>query len=528
MCLAALPALLLLALPLTLRERGAAPAPGARELVIIGPNNETIRREFGAAFAVYARRELGFEVALDWRTPGGTSEIINLVDEQFKAAYQAAHPALSAVGLKAALKAFNDPANDRDDAPAEARAVRREFLASKLGIGLDLMLGGGEFDHRVNLAGRGYVVESGLVAAMPEVFRPEVIPATLAGETIYDPRGRYLGVALSSFGICYSPDRLARIPGLSAPSAWRDLGDPRLCGAVAMADPARSGSITTCYVLMIQQAMAEAVGAAAAAGGAPESAAALDAGWQDGLGLIKRIAGNARYVTDSATRVPYDVARGDAAAGMCIDFYGRAEGEWTVQESGRERVRFTTPLGGSTYSADPVGCFRGAPHQELALAFMRFLLSRDAQQLWNYKIGEAGGPGRYALRRLPVRRDLYSTADRAHMSDPDEDPYARAGAFHAQPGWTGPYFDLIRATLKAVVIDPRPELATAWRAIIAGGGAAALPQAMAEFAWLPYTRHEAEAAKQELAHDKAGTMQRWCVQAQEHYYKAAALAAAGR
>jgi iron(III) transport system substrate-binding protein len=522
--LAAVPPLLLIALPLALRERTEAGPAAATPLVIIGPNNETIRSEFGRAFSHYARRELGLEVAIDWRTPGGTSEIITLVDEQFKAAFQAAHPGITAAGLKA----FNDPALDRPDAGTpELRRCRREFLDSDIGIGLDLMLGGGEFDHRVSLADRGYVVESGLVAAMPEVFREEVIPARLAGETIYDPRGRYLGTVLASFGICSSPDRLALIPGLAPLRAWSDLGDPRLLGAVAMADPSKSGSITTCYVLLIQQAMATAVHAA---GATPASANAevLDAGWGTAFALIKRIAGNARYVTDSATRVPYDVARGDAAAGMCIDFYGRAEAEWTRQESGRERVLFITPRGGSSFSADPVSCFRGAPHRTLALAFMRFLLQREAQQLWDYKVGEAGGPSRYALRRLPVRRDLYSAQDRSHMSDPDEDPFAAASAFHFEPAWTGAYFDLIRATIKAVVVDPRPELVAAWSAIIRGGGPQALPEAMAELCWMPYARHGADAAKLELAHDRSATLRGWCVAAQQHYRAALALAEAGR
>jgi ABC-type Fe3+ transport system substrate-binding protein len=529
--LAALPPLLLLAAPLALRERAPPSSAAAASLVIIGPNNETIRSEFGRAFALYARRELGLEVAIDWRTPGGTSEIITLVDEQFKAAFQATHPGLSAAGLKA----FNDAALDKPGAGSpELRQLRQEFLASDLGIGLDLMMGGGEFDHRVSLAERGYVIESGLVAAMPEVFREEVIPARIGNETIYDPRGRYLGIVLASFGICSSPDRLALIPGMPPLRAWSDLGDPRLFAAVAMADPSRSGSIATCYVMMIQEAIARRVAASGSAAGVAGSAAGavgsevLDAGWGDGFALIKRIAGNARYVTDSATRVPYDVARGDAAAGMCIDFYGRAEAEWTRQESGRERVRFITPVGGSSFSADPVSCFRGAPHRDLALAFMRFLLQREAQQLWDYRVGEAGGPRTYALRRLPVRRDLYSAEDRRHMSDPDEDPFARAGAFHAEPGWTGAYFDLIRATIKAVVIDPRPELVAAWGAILRGGGPQALPQAMAEFCWLPYARSGADAAKQELGRERAATMRGWCVAAQEHYRAARLLAEAGR
>jgi ABC-type Fe3+ transport system substrate-binding protein len=514
--LAAVPPLLLLALPLVLRETRPAPAGAVERLVILTPHTETIREEFGRAFAAWARRELRREVDVDWRSPGGTSDIVKLVDEQFAAAFATAHPDLPAAARKAFADARVDPADTRQ--PAAAREARRRFLASELGIGADLMFGGGEFDHRVSLADKGYVVDVGILQAMPEVFRDEVVPQTLAGETIWDRRGRYVGTALSSFGIVANPDRLAAL-GLALPATWEDLAAPGLLGAVEMADPSKSGSVATCYVMMIQERMQRAVAAAGGAG--PD---ALDAGWRDGLLLIRRMAGNARHVTDSASRVPRDVGHGDAAAGMSIDFYGRAEAEWTRAQSGRERVVFAVPVAGTSISADPISCFRGAPHRDLALAFMRFVLSPDGQRLWNYRVGEPGGPQRHALRRWPVRRDLYGAEHRGHMSDPGDDPFALAAGFTLQPAWTGAYFDLIRTTIKATALDPRPELEEAWRAILAAGGPAAVPQALAEFAWLPYAHHEAPAAKEALAKDRVGTTRRWCIAAQEHYRAARRLA----
>ena len=523
---------MLVALPLLLRESPPIQRGSTETLVIIGPNNEIVRSEFGRAFAVWARRELHQEVVIDWRTPGGTSDIIKLVDEQFTAAFLAAHPELPS----SARKAFNNAKVDPDDTalPEDDRRARRLFLASAIGIGLDLMFGGGEFDHRVSLAGKGYVVDTGLIREMPEVFRDDVMPQTLGGEIIYDQRGRYFASALASFGICYSPDRLAAIsragsrsgPDVMSPRAWRDLGAPELLGAVAMADPTKSGSIANCYVMMLQEQLAIAVreGGATAANATP---AMLDAGWRAGFGLIKQIAGNARYVTDSASRVPRDVGRGDAAAGMCIDFYGRAEAEWTRHESGRERLVYVTPVGGTSISADPISCFRGAPHPELAKAFMRFVLSVEAQKLWNYRVGEAGGPTTYALRRWPVRRDLYTPEHLPHLSDPDENPFELAKSFQFQGAWTGPYFDLIRSTIKAVALDPRPELESAWRAIVAAGGPQHVPAAMAEFTWLPFAHHEAKAAREAWEQDRVGTMRRWCIEAQQHFHTARTLAEAG-
>ena len=520
--LVALAPLALLMVPLALREPAERPAADARPLVIITPHNEAIRAEFTRAFRRHAQRELGYDVAIDWRTPGGMSDIGKLINEQYTAIAAERLP-----GFDRAT--FNDP-------KAGAAPARQAFLASEVGIGIDLLFGGGEFDHRT-LANKGYLVDAGLLSAMPELFRDEVIPQTLAGETIYDPQGRYYGAALSSFGICFNPDRVAALasphlaefrdanaPGIHFGS-WSDLTHPALLGQVVMADPTKSGSIAACYVMMLQQQMAESV-RQAGAGHAAATPARLDAGWLAGMTLIKGIAGNARSVTDSASKVPRDIGRGDAIAGMCIDFYGRSEAEWTAQESARERVRFVTPVGGTSISADPIALLRGAPQRVEALAFMRFVLSVEGQRLWNYRVGEPGGPTRYALRRWPVRRDLFTPEHLAHGSDPGEDPFVLARSFRFEPAWTGPYFDLIRTTIKAVVLDPRDELQEAWAAIIAADrpGSAAWQ----EFRWLPWQHHEAAEMKKRLETDRITTLREWTIAAQQHYRAAARLAREGK
>lgn len=519
--LAVIAPLALLAIPLALREPARdRPTNDALPLVIITPHNEAIRAEFTRAFRAFAQRELGHDVEIDWRTPGGMSDISKLINEQYTAAAAERLP-----GFDRAT--FNDP--KAGDAPA-----RTAFLASDLGIGIDLLFGGGEFDHR-SLAGKGYLVDAGLLSAMPDLFREDVIPQTLAGETIYDPQGRYYGTALSSFGICFNPDRVQalRSPhlaefggvGQGAFTVWSDLAHPALRGQIVMADPTKSGSIATCYVMMLQEQLAAAVkqGGATPATATPEH---LDRGWLNGLTLIKGIAGNARSVTDSASKVPRDVGRGDAIAGMCIDFYGRSEAEWTRGESGRERVVFVTPQGGTSISADPIALLRGAPHREDALAFMRFVLSVEGQRLWNYRVGEPGGPTRYALRRWSVRRDLFTPEHLAHSSDPAENPFVLAQSFQFQPAWTGPYFDLIRSTIKAVVLDPREELQDAWQAIIAADQADS--PAWQQFIWLPYDHRDAAAARKRLADDRITTMREWTVAAQQHYREAARLAREGK
>ena len=50
---------------------------------------------------------------------------------------------------------------------------------------------------------------------------------------------------------------------------------------------------------------------------------AISDGWHRGMSELLKIAANARYFTDSSSIVPNDVSRGEAAAGMAIDFYAR-------------------------------------------------------------------------------------------------------------------------------------------------------------------------------------------------------------
>ena len=511
--------LVLLALPLALRERQPTLATKARPLVIITPNNEAIRTEFARAFSAYAVRELGHEVEIDWRTPGGMSDISKLINEQYTAVAAAHLP-----GFDRAT--FNNPKSVDADA-------RKAFLACELGIDLDLLFGGGEFEQRI-LAEKGYLVDAGLLQALPDIFRDDVIPQKLAGEIIYDAQGRYYGTALSSFGICYNPDRLQALTSpraghyggpvdqrTSPLKSWEDLAHPALLGHLVVADPTKSGSVAACYGMIVQEQLARAV---KNGGGtfATATAEQLDVGWRQGLTLMKAMVGNARLITDSASKIPRDVGRGDAVAGMCIDFYGRSEAEWTRQESGHERVIFVTPQGGTSISADPIALLRGAPHRAEAVAFMRFVLSVDGQRLWNYRVGEPGGPTRYALRRWSVRRDLFTPEHLAHSSDPGEDPFALARSFHFEPAWTAPYFDLIRCTIKAVILDPREELQEAWRAIVA----ADRPDSPAwkEFIWLPYDYRNIAAAKKRLADDRITTMREWTIAAQQHFRQAARLA----
>ena len=502
----------LVAMPWVLRP---APEPiPVRQVVVITPHGEAIRAEFSAAFAAWARRELGQEVGIDWRTPGGTGDIIRYLDDRYGEAFRAA----SGMDRQKA-RSFNDPKAAQDD-PA-----RRAFLASEVGVGVDVFFGGGEFPYRQQAA-KGYLVDAGLQRMYPDWFSDAVIPRELSGERMYDAQGRYYGACISAFGIAVHHDRLASLDPPGAITSWRDLASPRLEGAVVVADPSRSGAIQTACERVLQSELA-----AAAADPDQPTPAELERGWSAGWDVLRRIAANANWVSDGASKAVRAVARGDAAAGMCIDFHARAEAEWTEIAGSTARLGFVVPAAGTSLSADPIALFRGAPNRELAVQFIRFVLSPEGQRLWNYRAGSPGGPQRYALRRLPIRHDLYTAEHRAHMSDPGVDPYADAASFTYRGKLTGPLYGLIAPLAKGAIFDPREELRAAWRAIIAAGGAERVPAAYAAFTRLPVGYAEAPAA---LADLQSAPLRRleltraWADAAREQYRTAARLAAEGR
>ena len=209
-------------------------------------------------------------------------------------------------------------------------------------------------------------------------------------------------------------------------------------------------------------------------------ARAVSEGWTEGIKLLQKIGANARYFTDSAQKVPIDVAAGDCAVGMGIDFYGRQQQEAVRRRGANDRLTYVSPEGGAVASVDPVGMLRGAPNKAAAVAFIEYSLTMEGQKLWNLKPGVADGPEYFALRRLPVRKDFYTLPGIAEVrSDPEEMPYAeQADRLIYRPEWTGRLFRELAFVVRVMCLDTQPELKRAWRALIDAGMP---PEALAVF-----------------------------------------------
>ena len=379
----------------------------------------------------------GEDVTIDYRTPGGTSDI----ERQLKSTY-------------------------------DAYRTRDGKLPEQISVAIDIVWGGGDYFFDQRLKPAGLLQPMDLDPALLKAAFPD---PTLSGVRLYDtalmkdgrPAPQWVGVCLSSFGIIYNPQVYASL-GLPEPKVWGDLAGPRLSGFVALADPSHSGSAAVAYMMVIQRAMADAeedlfkhqpsLKALSKADRAKQASyqRAIASGWKRGMGQLVLIAANARYFADGAEIVPTDVARGDAAAGMAIDFYAGT----TEQIVGPSRARFVLPHESTAITPDPVGILAGVTGEQRKLSrqFVEFLLTDGAQRLWALKVGEPGGPTERSLMRTPIRRDVYDHRDGWETLP---NPFTEGGRFNQRSEWIGLLSDNVMLWT-AAWIDSRDELERAY------------------------------------------------------------------
>jgi iron(III) transport system substrate-binding protein len=456
-------------LPFLLRPKRVAITATDDTIVVITPHNEAIRYEFARAFATWYRAKTGRSVSVDWRIIGGTSDIARFLESEYVAAFENFWTRRLGKPWSAAIQAGFHNGRLPADAPERVKEARAAFLSSDVSCGIDVFFGGGTYDFdRQALAGR--LVDSGMSKLHPEWFSDDVIPRRFGGEDYWHTDGLWIGTVLSSYGIIFNRDGLRRLNFEREPAQWSDLADPRLIGEVGLADPTKSGSVAKAFENIIQQQMQWRLQALqqteTQADAKVIEARAVREGWIEGMRLIQRIGANARYFTDSSQKPPIDVAAGNCAAGLCIDFYGRQQQEAVRRRGESDRIDYVAPAGGSVSSVDPIGLLRGARNREVGIAFIEFVLSLEGQKLWNFKPGTPGGTEHFAIRRAPVRRDFYTHEEwKPYRSDPEDSPFDQRQPLIYRDAWTGRIFREMAFIIRVMCQDTHAELNDAWRAI---------------------------------------------------------------
>ncbi len=166
-------------------------------------------------------------------------------------------------------------------------------------------------------------------------------------------------------------------------------------------------------------------------------------------------------------------------------------GTETLMRDGRNQcfILADAGRGGTVGSVDPIALLRGAPNREAAEAFIEYTLTMEGQKLWNFKPGTPGGPERFALRRLPVRKDFYAREDwKAHRSDPEAAPFDDEEHLVYQPEWTGGLFREMAFVIRILCLDTHDELTAAWREIIRAGSPPAALAMLSDLSAVNYDR----------------------------------------
>ena len=253
------------------------------------------------------------------------------------------------------------------------RYIKSEFGRSPEGIGIDVFFGGG-MDPYIDLSERGlcdaYPLSDSLLSRLPKM---------IGGVPLYDPEFRWYGATLAGFGIVYNK-RVIDILHFPVPKTWADLGDPRLFSWVGSGDPRTSGSVHMAYELILQAY-----------------------GWERGWEVITTLGANVRNFGSAGSQGPKDVAVGEVAYGLSIDFYAWAQ----MEQVGEEFIDFSMPDNMTIVNPDGLAILKGAPNIEVAKLFVQFVMSDTGQKLWFLKKGVTGGPVTSQLNRFTVLPDLY-------------------------------------------------------------------------------------------------------------------------
>jgi len=307
--------------------------------------------------------------------------------------------------------------------------VLAQFKDKPNGIGIDMFWGGGVDPFEL-------MREKGILSAAPvpeELLRR--IPERLFGHFLRAPDLSWYGTALSGFGIVYNK-KVAQLLRFPAPASWEDLGRSEIFSYVGTGDPSNSSTSHTMYEFILQ-----------------------GYGFEKGMEVITRMAANARSFDKHSSEVSRQVALGEIAYGLSIDFYAGA----AIAEAGSDKLGFVYPDRLTVVNPDPIAILNGAPSRDLADAFLVWLLSEDAQAMWLLPKGTEGGPAKFDLMRIPILPDLMEKyRDRTALTF---NPFTMKETLEFKQDVGSKRWTILNDFLTAALIDTHTDLVRAWDAI---------------------------------------------------------------
>jgi iron(III) transport system permease protein len=300
--------------------------------------------------------------------------------------------------------------------------VKGQYKSTPTGIGIDIMFGGG-IDSYLELEHYGLLQP----ATVSDAVLAE-IPQELSGIPIYSPNRLWFANALSAFGILYNTEAVNRLK-LPTPHTWSDLAKTEYFDLLGAGDPRKSGSMHAMYEIVLQ-----------------------GYGWDDGWRLIQRFARNVRNFSSAASQVGKEVATGEMVYGIAIDTYA---GD-AIRQAGGERLAFIIPADFAALNGDGIAMLKGAPHPDVASAFIEFILSEPGQRIWYSKRGAPGGPRDAELGKLPVLPSLYGRVEPATVYPGN--PFALPNLLAYNAERAGARWNLVNDLFGVFIVDVHDRL----------------------------------------------------------------------
>ena len=336
----------------------------------------------------------------------------------------------------------------------DIKFLRSKFANQAKTSGVDVFWGGGTTGH--NEAFKNGMADK--IKLTPALEKQ--IPKTVAGMALGNKENTYISQAMSSFGIFYNKP-LLKIEKLPEPTTWESLADVKYKDRLTLTDSRKSGTASVMNHIILESM-----------------------GYDKGMELLARLAGNARQFSQSSSDVIKTVVSGDATATLAIDFYALAK----IGDLGADKLGFILPEGKTILEGDPVTVLKGAPNRQAADRFVEFILSPEGQVLLMLPKGTPGGPKIETLGRLAVNIEAYKMTEGKRTNPLN--PFTAKGFLKYDSEKQTKVRQVFDDLLGATMIDTHKELREAWTRVVKKG---AKPEDVAAFAKSPINHAELDA-----------------------------------
>lgn len=206
-----------------------------------------------------------------------------------------------------------------------------------------------EFDvwHGGPVDGYGAAAEKGLIEPYDSPAATEI------PDKYKDPEHNWTGVYVGVLGFCSNQKVLDEL-GVTVPTKWEDLLNPKLKGQVSTAHPSTSG---TAFTTLWTQTV-------------------LQGGEDQALDWMKKLNNNVLQYSKSGTAPGQIAGRGEVAVGLvfshdCVKY----------REEGMKDLVVSFPEDGTGYEIGGVGLIANSKNQEAAKKYIDWAISAEAQNI---------------------------------------------------------------------------------------------------------------------------------------------------